>query len=91
MSVFVLQIEAQAVEAAQMLERFEGSVAALREIERQYAQLQVCNLFHPSLSTCMVAYQDKATVCHAACLPQNGCCIYCSVLSKNLFFYGALM
>ena len=37
-----LQIESQAVEAAHMLEQFEGSVAALREIERQYSVLQVC-------------------------------------------------
>lgn len=36
-----MQIESQAVETAQMLEKFEGSVAALREIERQYGQLQV--------------------------------------------------
>ena len=36
-----LQIESQAVEAAGMLEQFEGSVAALREIERQYGVLQV--------------------------------------------------
>ena len=36
-----MQIESQAVETARMLEQFEGSVAALREIERQYATLQV--------------------------------------------------
>lgn len=36
-----MQIESQAVETARMLEQFEGSVAALREIERQYGTLQV--------------------------------------------------
>ena len=36
-----LQIESQAVDMARMLEQFEGSVAALREIERQYSTLQV--------------------------------------------------
>jgi len=36
-----MQIESQAVESAGMLEQFEGSVAALREIERQYGSLQV--------------------------------------------------
>lgn len=36
-----MQIESQAVETAGMLEKFEGSVAALREIERQYGLLQV--------------------------------------------------
>ncbi len=50
-----MQIESQAVEAAGMLEQFEGSVAALREIERQYGLLQVrpqaavvipCNWLH---------------------------------------------
>ncbi|KAL0041505.1 hypothetical protein WJX79_005695 [Trebouxia sp. C0005] len=34
------KIESQAVELARMLEQFEGSVAALREIERQYGSLQ---------------------------------------------------
>ncbi|KAL0042070.1 hypothetical protein WJX77_002353 [Trebouxia sp. C0004] len=34
------KIESQAVESARMLEQFEGSVAALREIERQYGSLQ---------------------------------------------------
>ena len=43
-----VQIESQAVETACMLEKFEGSVAALREIERQYGQLQVL----PSLTLC---------------------------------------
>lgn len=36
-----MQIESQAVEMASMLEQCEGSVAALREIERQYNTLQV--------------------------------------------------
>ena len=36
-----MQIESQAIEAARMLEQFEGSVAALRDIERQYQLLQV--------------------------------------------------
>ncbi|KAA6420195.1 MAG: hypothetical protein FRX49_09858, partial [Trebouxia sp. A1-2] len=34
------KIESQAVELARMLEQFEGSVAALREMERQYGSLQ---------------------------------------------------
>ena len=49
-----MQIESQAVETAGMLEKFEGSVAALREIERQYGQLQVPpSLFLPAAHACM--------------------------------------
>ena len=36
-----MQVESQAMEAAGMLEQFEGAVAALRELERQYSLLQV--------------------------------------------------
>lgn len=38
-----------------MLEKFEGSVAALREIERQYGQLQVLPL--------LTLGKDKCTSC----------------------------
>ena len=43
-----VQIESQAVETARMLENFEGSVAALREIERLYGQLQVPLTLRPN-------------------------------------------
>lgn len=55
-----MQIEAQAVETAGMLDKFEGSVAALREIERQYGQLQVLQVF----SVCLYCAVKGSPVNH---------------------------
>lgn len=58
-----------------MLEKFEGSVAALREIERQYSQLQVRPLLtplpHPSPTLQMLtpALCDKTAVLRKGSLP----------------------
>lgn len=60
-----LQIESQAVETARMLEKFEGSVAALREIERQYGQLQVL----PPLAL----FPNTVFACFGKRLPNANC------------------
>ena len=52
-----MQIESQAVESARMLEQFEGSVAALREIERQYGSLQVVSPSVRQSSTVTLAHR----------------------------------
>ena len=53
-----------------MLERFEGSVAALREIERQYAHLQVCHPLQSVTFLVMIAHEggtENIAKCRSCC------------------------